>query len=135
MFYRAAVLLPFVRISLRIRGFQKTRDALQQGVVARADSERNAEKRVQETARMVRAAARNGLGSPSCLEESLVLCRLLSEEGIASQLRVGVKRDPKKFEAHAWVECNGVALNETEALHDYVAAFDKELSSFPPTTR
>ncbi|MBS1842021.1 MAG: lasso peptide biosynthesis B2 protein, partial [Acidobacteria bacterium] len=77
--------------------------------------------RVALTARMVRAAARHGLGNPSCLEESLVLAYLLRRQGIEAQLRIGVKKNIPKFEAHAWVECDGVALNETEALHDHYA--------------
>jgi len=81
---------------------------------------------------MVRAAARNGLGNPSCLEESLVLAHLLRRQGIEAQLRIGVKKDAPKFEAHAWVECAGTALNETEALHDHYAPFEAEFTSIPP---
>ncbi len=81
---------------------------------------------------MVRAAARHGLGNPSCLEESLVLAHLLRRQGIASQLRIGVKKNMLKFEAHAWVECGGVALNESEALHDHYARFEAEFSASPP---
>ena len=81
---------------------------------------------------MVRAAAKHGIGNPSCLEESLVLLHLLETQGIAAQLRIGVKKNIPKFEAHAWVECNGVALNEGESLHDHYAPFEAELSANPP---
>ena len=84
------------------------------------------------TARVVRAAARHGLGNPSCLEESLVLVYLLRRQGIDSQLRIGVKKNIPKFEAHAWVECGGVALNEVVALHDHYAPFEAEFTAIPP---
>jgi hypothetical protein len=44
-----------------------------------------------------------------CLVRSLVLTRLLASRGIRSSLVIGVRSEPE-FEAHAWVECAGVAL-------------------------
>jgi hypothetical protein len=44
-----------------------------------------------------------------CLVRSLVLTSLLARRGIASSLVIGVKAEPT-FEAHAWVECGGIAL-------------------------
>jgi Transglutaminase-like superfamily len=43
-----------------------------------------------------------------------------------------VRKNVTKFEAHAWVECGGVALNESESLHDHYAPFEAEFSSMPP---
>ncbi|MDX6726490.1 MAG: Transglutaminase-like superfamily [Baekduia sp.] len=45
-----------------------------------------------------------------CLIRSLVLSRLLARRGIGATLIIGVGRDDEKFEAHAWVEHEGVAL-------------------------
>ena len=84
---------------------------------------------------MVRAAARHGFGHPTCLEESLALWFFLRRQGIEAELRVGVRKEGEKFEAHAWVEREGVALNEPEALHEHYAAFDAALSSIPPELR
>ena len=81
---------------------------------------------------MVRAAARYGLGHPTCLQESLALWWLLGRQGIPSDLRVGVRKHADKFEAHAWVERNGIAMNEPEGLHEHYAAFDAALASIPP---
>jgi Transglutaminase-like superfamily len=44
-----------------------------------------------------------------CLVRSLTLTRLLASRGIQSSLVLGVRTEPR-FEAHAWVECAGVAL-------------------------
>lgn len=133
-FLRAAVLLPWVAIRLKVSGFQATRDALLRGVAKQPlpDESRNCRDRVEMIARMVRAAAHHGVGSPSCLEESLVLLHALAKQGIPAQLRIGVKRDQPKFEAHAWVECEGVALNESDALHDHCTPFEIEFSNLPP---
>ena len=133
IFLRAAALLPWVALRLRLQGFRTTQNSLlvsSKNTLAKNLSE-NAE-RAALTARMVRAAARHGIGNPSCLEESMVLLYLLNAQGIAAQLRIGVKKNIPNFEAHAWVECEDVALNQSESLHDHYAPFDAELSATPP---
>jgi Transglutaminase-like superfamily len=127
------MLLPWVAVRLKLQGFQATKNSLK--APARNISTNNLDGmtgRAALTARMVRVAARHGIGSPSCLEESLVLLHLLGMQGIEAQLRIGVRKNVAKFEAHAWVECGGVALNESESLHDHYAPFEAEFSSMPP---
>jgi len=133
IFFRAGMLLPWVAWKLKRRGFEATRKSLLQSPSKESNSlnEIESAERAALTARMVRAAARHGVGNPSCLEESLVLLHLLARQGIAARLRIGVKKNVAKFEAHAWVECGGVALNESEALHDHYAVFEAEFSAPP----
>jgi hypothetical protein len=45
-----------------------------------------------------------------CLIRSLVLSRVLARRGIPATLIIGVGRDGDTFEAHAWVEHEGVPL-------------------------
>ena len=138
LFLRAAVLLPWVAVRLKLQGFQATNQSLKNSFQASQQTPGKTgapglrTERARLTARMVRAAARHGLGNPSCLEESLVLAHLLRRQGIEAQLRIGVKKNIPKFEAHAWVECCGDALNEAESLHDHYAPFDEEFTSMPP---
>lgn len=80
---------------------------------------------------MVHAAERHGLFHPTCLALSLTLWWLLERQGIESQLRVGIRKENGKFEAHAWVERDGAALNEPEQQHHHYSAFDEALSSLP----
>jgi hypothetical protein len=136
LFLRATGVLPLISISLRLRGFRKTQAILQRflsppGEVIDSSTTSPADL----TVRMVRAAVRYGVGHPTCLEESLALWWLLGRQGIASELRIGVRKQGDKFEAHAWVEREGAALNEPEALHEHYAAFDAALASMPPGPR
>jgi ribosome-associated translation inhibitor RaiA len=66
------------------------------------------------------------------LAKSLTLWWLLGRQGIASHLRIGIRKEKDKFEAHAWVERDGVALNEPDEHHHHYAAFDSALSALPP---
>ena len=133
MFFRVAVLLPAISLSLKMRGFRATQQALQKFSVSREKEAPSGQRmpdgeRVKLAARMVNAAARHGLGRFSCLERSLALWWLLREEGIASSVRIGARKTDGKFEAHAWVEREGVALNEPQQEHRHYATFD---AAFP----
>jgi len=87
------------------------------------------------TAHMVNAADRHGLVHPSCLAKSLTLWWLLGRQGITSRLRIGIRKENGKLEAHAWVEREGIALNEPEEQHHHYAAFDASLASLPENER
>jgi hypothetical protein len=130
LFLRAAVLLAFISLSLRFRGFRATQSSLQKrlprtlGTISDRSSREQAESTAL-TARMVRSAARRTLGNPACLEQSLALWWLLGRQGIVSSVRIGTRKTDQQFEAHAWVECDGMALNEAEEPHQHYAAFDE----------
>jgi len=136
LFWRAVTLLPLISLSLRFRGFKNTKEALQKklplnsGPATTNDNDKEAES-VAAICRMVRAGSHYGILHPTCLVESLALWYLLQEQKIPAQLRIGVRRLPEKFEAHAWVEYEGVALNQAEEAHKHYAAFDSGFSDLP----
>lgn len=78
------------------------------------------------TARLVAVAAQYTGGS--CLVRSILLARLLEGQGIQAQLRIGVRKGENGFEAHAWVETDGVILNEAPDVSDRFAAFDRNFA-------
>ena len=131
LFLRALVTLPLVAVSLKLRGFEATRSTLRKTLShATAQTDSNSlNKQIALTAHMVNAADRHGLVHPSCLVKSLTLWWLLGRQGITSQLRVGVRKEDEQFEAHAWVEHEGIAVNEPEERHHHYAAFDAALAS------
>jgi Transglutaminase-like superfamily len=133
MFFRAAILLPAISLSLRLRGFGATQRSLQNLSVPSNAGKYPGEdvasgERVKMAARMVNAASRYGWGQPSCLEKSLALWLLLQRQGMASSVRIGARKVDGNFEAHAWVERDGVALNEPTDEHRHYATFD---AAFP----
>jgi transglutaminase superfamily protein len=132
LFLRALAMLPLVSLSLKLRGFQPTRSTLQRTLSRRTpqvDSDFLNMKMVL-TAHMVNAADQHGLVHPSCLAKSLTLWWLLGRQGITSRLRIGIRKENGQLEAHAWVEREGVALNEPDERHHHYAAFDAALASW-----
>ena len=135
LFLRAFVVLPMISRSLRRRGFQATQASLRRRLPPPRPPEPPDHQRIATTVRMVRAAARHGLGRPACLQESLTIWWLLARQGISSDLRIGVRKQGEVLEAHAWVEREGVALNEPEARHTHYAAFDADFPVTLPEAR
>lgn len=136
LFLRAAALLPLVSLSLRLRGFRKTQAFLQKFLsLPSHPADISVSSSANLAVRMVRAAVRTSIGHPTCLDESLAIWWLLGRQGIRSELKVGVRKEGEKFEAHAWVELDGTALNEPEARHLHYAAFDAALASLPREPR
>jgi hypothetical protein len=79
-------------------------------------------------ARLSRAVARSlrvGGRRPTCLVSSLVLFRLLREQGDAAELVVGLPLAGESPDAHAWVEIRGVDVGPPPGRsgHDEMARF------------
>ena len=126
---RAALLLPFMTLSLRLRGFRATQRFLQKSLTATNGDlpEETVKQCIANASRMVLAAARICPIRSTCLERSLCLWWLLARQNIATRFRIGVKKDGEKFSAHAWVERLGEAIGEPDASHLHFAAFDQEM--------
>ena len=95
-----------------------------------SDERRTDLDRARATARLVQAAARYGLFRPTCLPQSLVLWWLLRRQGLAGELRIGVRPEPSRLEAHAWVEFQGQPLNDGADVARRFAPFPREI--IPP---
>ncbi len=60
----------------------------------------------------VGAAARWPFRWARCLQRSLALCLWLEACGLSPVLRIGVRKDGDRLDAHAWVECQGRVIND-----------------------
>lgn len=128
---RALALLPLTAVGLRLIGFHRWHSLLVRfgaGKSSAAEARgRNSLERAFLAARMVNIAAREGVYRSNCLGQSLVLWWLLRQEGIASELRIGVRKQARRFQAHAWVERSGVVLNDSDEVHKHYAPFDRSI--------
>ena len=68
-------------------------------------------------------AARHSLFPATCLTRSLLLGCLLRRRGVASKLRIGVRLIQGTLNAHAWVECDGVPVNDSPDVSAQFASF------------
>ena len=128
---QALAMLPLTRLALWLIGFRRW-----QSILARiapiaensaANRTTNSVRQARIAARMVRIAAWYGPFRATCLTESLTLRWLLRRQGIESDLRIGVRTEASRLEAHAWVEYCGLVLNDKDDVHQRFVAFDRAL--------
>lgn len=133
--------LPLLAAGLRVLGFRRTyallgrmsrRRPARHGAGRRATTGRGY-RSPDHTAALVVHVNRHLLPYQSrCLLESLALWYLLRRRGHAAELLLGARTLLGPFEAHAWVELDGVALNDDDNVRDVYQAFG--LPAVPPAT-
>lgn len=133
----AAVALVATWVGLRLAGFQRWNFVLSRSASSKCKSvEPNflALASAQAIAGMESIAARNLPFRSSCLERSMVLQWLLRNRGIPAELRIGAQKRSERFEAHAWVEWDGVVLNDADDVHVHFVPFDGPIASGEPAS-
>ncbi len=131
---QAAVALPAVAALIRMRGLRKSQAFLARLTPAVNNSgpeaDGPAEPLARSVVRIVTAAAAHGPYRANCLQRSVVLWWLLRRRGVETELRIGTRKEDGCFNAHAWVELSGRALNESRDVGVRYAAFDQPIN-FP----
>ncbi|QQS47687.1 MAG: lasso peptide biosynthesis B2 protein [Acidobacteriota bacterium] len=128
MLCRALFILPVIAILLRLLGLNRSVSILsflnsknpgilieQSGVYV---------KKAYRISWLVDIATRYGIFRANCLQRSLVLWLLLRQRGIQSEIHFGTRKNNGKFEAHAWVELDGLVLNDSEDVTSIFTPFD-----------
>lgn len=123
LFVESIALLALVALAIYCFGFKKSHMLLARLSRVRDAGPQELELRILAASRMVRAAARYSVFPTNCLNRSLVLWWLLSRQGIGGDLRIGVRKDAGRFEAHAWVEALGKVLIDGDDVRERFAAF------------
>ena len=113
---------------LKVFGLQKTQDYLVKvsPTVSSIEPSNERLKKAQIIARLVDRVAARLFPVGNCLKKSLTLWFMLRKQGIESQLRIGVRRDnDDQIQAHAWVECGEIILNDIKTVHSHYAVFEE----------
>jgi hypothetical protein len=124
LFLRVCWMLPWVDLDLRLRGWRRCHERLAAWAAGHATRTELAPERI---AWVVARAARNVPWPATCLRRSLVLWALLARAGVAAELRLGFRRQAGAFEAHAWVERNGVPLNDRRDIRTQYTVAEQAL--------
>lgn len=90
-----------------------------------------------DRSRRVASAVDAGLAlvpvAPTCLRRSVTLIRELGRLGLEGELRIGVRREAGRFEAHAWVQAGDAVVNDDpEVTSTYVELATGDLERVLP---
>ena len=124
---RSLLLLPVVAALLRARGMERTRAWLDRlGRRVRGDTSTLVPR---EIATLVGAAA--FLVRARCLSRSLVLWHFLRDRNARAEVRLGVaKLEDGSLCAHAWVEFDGLPLNDGPGVRERYAVLPSRARGF-----
>jgi hypothetical protein len=130
-FCHAMILLPLAAASVLSLGIKRTFAWLNRAAPTRGEP---ALAQARRTAALVRKAIRHSPIQGKCLSQSLVLWHLLRRQGIRGELCIGVGKEMDEapiavdnFNAHAWVEYQGVVLNDRPDVRQRFAAFERAI--------
>ena len=106
-------MLPVCAVSLKLKGYNRTRRQFQSGRKRPSSLPRTRQLQIaKRAARAVNIASNHGFYRANCLKRSLVLNRWLLKRGIEAEIKLGVDLFEGDLAAHAWVEHQGTILND-----------------------
>lgn len=133
---QAFVYLPLAAILIDRWGLQRVQQKLAGSAPDRLSHVARDARSVDRGRRLawvVGGVARRGPWKANCLQRSLVLWWFLLRRGMASEIRIGVRRRPgapsgtRELDFHAWVEYQGVVLNDRADVREIFATFDRAI--------
>jgi hypothetical protein len=133
LLFQSILFLPVIHLALFALGYHRLRRMMERwaplDLFGAPTSERESLHRARETARIVSIAAQHGPYKATCLRRSLLLWWFLRREGIPGEVRFGVRKCDGRLEAHAWVECHGVVVNDSAAVQENYQSLHNVLPS------
>jgi hypothetical protein len=111
--------LPSIAAALRLFGYQRTLQWLER-VSSHAGSQPGGSGEfaaAQEVANLASIAGRHGAIKATCLRQSMLVYWLLRRRGLDPDIKLGVRKQDGVFDAHAWVELDGIALAQSDLVH------------------
>lgn len=120
----SAVTLLSTWIGLRLFGFPRWQKVLYQFSNKSQSPNPLPMEETRRLAGLATATAHRFFLPTNCLEQSLVIWFLLRRRGGAPVLRFGGRKAGDQFEAHAWVESEGVVLNDEGSVRQDFVPFE-----------
>ncbi len=118
-----AIGLRLTRLTIRLAGFRRT-----VVLARRVPTSRRTAPPLDSATAWAEAIERVG-GRPyggTCLDRSVFLWWLMRVRGLDGFLRIGVLMGDDRIEAHAWVELDGVVVNDEPDIADRFEVFDDD---------
>ena len=120
---QAAFAVMAIGLILRVISLRRVHGMLRR-LAPKADRQRasapSGAARPLEVAGLVSMASRHTPLANTCLHRSLALWWMLRRRGFNSAVQFGARKRDGRFEAHAWVEHEGIVISEDAQVLDYI---------------
>lgn len=134
LLFQSVLFLPTIHITLYLLGYYRLRGVMEKMIPIKPfdnpASETQILQRAQEIARIVSIAAKHGFYKATCLRKSLLVWGFMRRQGIQGRICFGVRMIEGRLEAHAWVEYQGIVINDSMDVHKNYRALN---DVFPPS--
>ena len=111
----------FFILLFKLLGYKKTKNLIDKVISTRNNSKNN--NFILNESQIIGHAFSNSLFKSTCLERSLFTYLILGTYGIKTELKIGVNNAVDEFSAHAWVEHDGIILNDTPETLKNISPF------------
>jgi hypothetical protein len=120
LLFQAVLILPVIHWGLNVVEYARLKEGLEKIFSLEASGLPSCKseilQRASEVVRIASIAEQHGFFRATCLRKSFLVWLLLRGEGIQSQLCFGVRFVRDQLEAHAWVECQNVVINDVPGI-------------------
>jgi hypothetical protein len=126
-----AVLLPGLAfVGIRLAGVARTQKWLRKWATSPVGAHPAGEPHVVMTAvlRAHRIVRRYSGVSGSCLIRAFTLWALLGRRGVKADIRIGIRKEGGTIEGHAWLEYEGIPVDQTEAILQTYSAYPESIA-------
>ncbi len=125
LFLQAWFWLMIFDIGLRTRPFPELQSFASRPASCQTRSPEQTESLLLKSKVAVDRARNNHLYPMTCLRRALTLQKMLAQRGIASELKIGVRKDADQLSAHAWLEYQRKMLGEAENITEKFSTLEK----------
>jgi hypothetical protein len=109
------ILFPFLAVALKVFGYKHISQFLTRtspNPLVKSYPREHAIRIALMLGQVINAASARGLRQATCLERSMMLWWILRCLRISTNLRVGIRREDGHILAHAWLEFDGIVIND-----------------------
>jgi hypothetical protein len=118
--------LSYFSFGIRVFGLRRFHSYLHRAVSV--ESKVISQTQIQRTSELINLAARHGIFQATCLTRSLLLEWMLRRRGVAAEMRIGVRLNGGRLDAHAWVEHAGIPVNDRPDVAERFRPFAGSMS-------
>jgi len=108
-------------LTFRIFGYKKIKNLIDKAISTQNNSKNN--NFIVNESKNIGHSVGNSLFKSTCLEKSLFTYLILGMYGIKTDLKIGVSNFTEEFSAHAWVEYQGMIVNDLPETIENISPF------------